>query len=88
MTPPKYASPRTAADNALIRPLLVSIPQAMELLCVSRTTLYELMWSGELTPIRIRRSVRFSLEELERFVRDHDGRHRLDHQRRDNRSSA
>ena len=55
---------------ALLRPLLVSIPQVMTMLCVSRTTLYELMWQGALTPIRIGRSVRFPIEQLEQFVRD------------------
>lgn len=61
---------RTDMTAALLRPLLVSIPQVMTMLCVSRTTLYELMWQGALTPIRIGRSVRFPIEQLEQFVRD------------------
>ena len=61
---------RTDMTAALLRPLLVSIPQAMTMLCVGRTTLYELMWQGALTPIRIGRSVRFPIEQLEQFVRD------------------
>jgi len=51
-----------------LRPLLVNIAQAGEMLCVSRTTLYELMWSGELTPVHIGRSVRFTVAQLEDFV--------------------
>jgi excisionase family DNA binding protein len=50
------------------RQLLLSIPQAAEVLCISRTTLYQLMWRGELTPIRIGRSVRFAPEQLREFV--------------------
>jgi predicted DNA-binding transcriptional regulator AlpA len=30
--------------------------------------LYHLIWDGELTPVHIGRSVRFSVEELEAFV--------------------
>ena|GEM_PF-2934987 len=52
------------------RQLLVNIPQACKMLCVSRTTLYELMWRGELPPIHIGRSVRFAVVQLESFVND------------------
>ena len=40
------------------------------MLCLSRTTLYELIWRGELTPIHIGRSVRFVVTQLETFVSD------------------
>jgi excisionase family DNA binding protein len=53
-----------------VRPLLVNVPQAMLMLCLSRTTLYELIWQGVLTPVRIGRSVRFPIEQIEQFVRD------------------
>ena len=52
------------------RQLLVNIPQACKMLCLSRTTLYELMWRGELTAIHIGRSVRFAVAQLESFVTD------------------
>ena len=52
------------------RQLLVNIPQACKMLCLSRTTLYELMWRGELPPIHIGRSVRFAVAQLETFVSD------------------
>jgi excisionase family DNA binding protein len=51
-----------------LRPLLVNISQAAEILSVSRTTLYQMMWRGDLTPIHIGRSVRFAVEQLEDFV--------------------
>lgn len=52
-------------DNALL-----TIPQVMERLSVSRTTLYRMMASNELTPLRLSDGiVRFEVEELERFLR-------------------
>ncbi len=38
------------------------------MLAIGRSALCELIWQGEITPIRIGRSVRFTLTELERFV--------------------
>ncbi len=49
-------------------PLLLTVPEAARLLAVGRTSLYQLIWAGELAPVRIGRSVRFTLAELERFV--------------------
>ena len=51
-----------------MRPLLVTIEQAGTILCLSRSSIYQLIWNEELVPIRIGRSVRFSVEQLERFV--------------------
>jgi excisionase family DNA binding protein len=48
--------------------LLVTIPEAAVALAVGRTTIYQLIWTGQLTPIHIGRSVRLALEELEDFV--------------------
>ena len=44
--------------------------QAAEILSLSRSSIYLLIDAGKLTPIRIGRSVRFSLEHLEGFVDD------------------
>jgi len=49
-------------------PLLVSATDAAHALAIGRTTLYELVKSGDLTPIHIRRCVRFSMHEIERLV--------------------
>lgn len=49
-------------------PLLVTIPQAAELLAVGRSTIYQLIWDHELEPIRIGRSVRFTIDDLEDYV--------------------
>lgn len=49
-------------------PLLVTVEQAARLLAIGRTALYHLIWDGELQPIRIGRSVRFTLAQLEQFV--------------------
>jgi excisionase family DNA binding protein len=50
------------------QPLLVSIKQAAAMLALSRSSIYLLMDSGELSPVRIGRSVRFTVEQLEQFV--------------------
>jgi excisionase family DNA binding protein len=52
------------------RHLLVSIPEAAEMLSVCRTSIYELIWKDELTAVHIGRSVRLAVEQLERFVSD------------------
>ena len=52
------------------RPLLVSVEQAARMLSISRSSIYLLMESDQLTPIRIGRSVRFPVEQLEQFVAD------------------
>lgn len=41
---------------------------AAEILAISRTSVYQLVWRDELVPIRIGRSVRFSIAQLEAFV--------------------
>ena len=65
------ASTEDRIDRA--RPLLVSVVQAAEMLSLSRSSIYQLIWNGELTPIRIGRSVRFSVEHLEAFFADRLG---------------
>ncbi len=52
------------------RQLLITVTQAAELLALSRSSIYKLIWTDQLVPIRIGRSVRFSVEHLERFVAD------------------
>lgn len=53
-----------------IRPLLVDVAQAAEILAISRSSVYQLIWNEQLTPVRIGRSVRFSIAQLEQFVAD------------------
>lgn len=48
--------------------LLVSVMEAAEMLSVGRTSIYQLIWAGQLTPIHIGRSVRISIDQLEDFV--------------------
>lgn len=50
------------------RALLVNVAQAAKILCLSRSSIYQLIWTDQLVPIRIGRSVRFSLDQLEQFV--------------------
>lgn len=60
-------SAHTATDVPVL-PLLLSVEDAACVLAVGRTSIHQLIWYGELHPVRIRRSVRFTMAELERFV--------------------
>ena len=48
---------------------LVTLPAAARLLGVSRSKLYELVAAGELPTVRIGRSRRIAVADLEQFVR-------------------
>lgn len=61
-------SASAVAESQAGRPLLVNIERAAEILAISRTSVYQLVWREELVPIRIGRSVRFSIAQLECFV--------------------
>jgi len=50
--------------------LLVSVVQAAAMLSLSRSSIYQLIWTEQLTPIHIGRSVRLSTDQLEQFVAD------------------
>jgi excisionase family DNA binding protein len=60
--------PISPPSRATTRALLVSIRQAAEMLAISRSSVYNLIDAGQLTPVRTGRSVRFPVEQLERFV--------------------
>lgn len=53
-------------------PLLVTVSEAARLLALGRTSIYQLMWADELRPVRIGKSVRFTIAELERFVAERE----------------
>jgi len=63
-------APRITTPLAPEPPRLFTVVQAAELLGVGRTTVYQLVWSGRLTPVHIGRLVRFTREELESFIAD------------------
>ena len=52
-----------------LRPLLVTPVQAAAMLNVGRTTIYYLARDGAITPVRIGRSTRYAVEDLEAYVR-------------------
>ena len=56
------------SSNEASHPLLVSATDAARVLAIGRTTLYEIVKSGNLTPIHIRRCVRFSMYEITEYV--------------------
>ncbi len=55
-----------------ITPLLLTIPEAAQVLAVGRTTMYELITAGEIGLVRIGRSVRVSIATLEDFVAERE----------------
>jgi len=71
---PCMTTPPTPTDNSTrhdpMRPLLVDIAQAAAILAISRASIYQLIWNDQLTPVRLGRSVRFSIKQLEQFVAD------------------
>ena len=56
------------SNNEAPGPLLVSATDAARVLAIGRTTLYEIVKSGDLTPVHIRRCVRFSMSEITQYV--------------------
>lgn len=60
----------TARATVSERPLLITVVEAAEALALSRSSIYQLIWSEQLVPIRIGRSVRFSMQQIEQFVAD------------------
>lgn len=58
----------TAAAGPLPGQLLLTATDAAALLHVSRTTIYNLMATGQLRPVHIGRACRITRAELERYV--------------------
>ena len=50
------------------RPLLVSATDVARVLAIGRTTLHEIVKSGDLTPVHIRGCVRFSMHQIRQYV--------------------
>lgn len=61
----------TPSDGDLPHALLITVADAARILAIGRTSVYQLIWDGQLHPVRIGRNVRFTITELERFVADH-----------------
>lgn len=55
-------------DNKATRKLAVRVPEAARLLDVSRSKAYELIRTGEIPSIRVGKTVRVPLMELEMWV--------------------
>ena len=66
MTAPAPEAGTTSASGSNVR--LVTIPAATQLLGVSRSKLYELLGEGALPTVRIGRSRRIAIADLEAFV--------------------
>lgn len=69
---PQAITPPPASDRLLLR-----IPEAAEVLGISRSTMYKLIAAGDVPTVRIgERAVRVSRAALEAFVDRQEGRHR------------
>ena len=55
-----------------VDPLLVTIPEAADVLSIGRSTMYELINAGQIGLVRIGRSVRVSIATLEDFVAERE----------------
>ena len=66
MTAPAPEAGTTSASGSTVR--LVTIAAATQLLGVSRSKLYELLGEGALPTVRIGRSRRIAIADLEAFV--------------------
>ncbi len=53
-----------------IEPLAYRVPDAAVLLGIGRTTVYELMRTGELPSIKVRRGRRITQAAIDRFLRE------------------
>jgi excisionase family DNA binding protein len=58
----------SASLAELVEPLLVPLPQAARILAISERTLFSLTVNGDVKAVRIGRAVRYSIEELRRYV--------------------
>jgi excisionase family DNA binding protein len=63
-------TPSYAPDRSTLEPLL-TVAQCCELLQVSRQTLYRLINSGELEPVRVGRHPRFVPADLRAYLERH-----------------
>ena len=61
-------SDTATVSSGVIRPMLISAHDAARFLGIGRTTLYQLIKTGDVTPVHIGRCVRFSMYELEAYV--------------------
>jgi len=65
--------PASALQASIPSKLLYSKKEAAQLLCLSVRTIDNLITCKELKPVRIGKSARFTLAELQQFIRrDHD----------------
>ena len=59
---------RSANANPFISPALLTVPEAMSALRLSRATIYDLIRSGELVSVKVGRSRRIPAQAVTTFV--------------------
>ena len=55
-----------------IEPVLLTVDDLVQLTSISRAKWYDLIAKGELRTVQIGRSRRVTVEELQRFIADHE----------------
>lgn len=62
-----------ALESQAVQPILLRPREAAVLLGVSERTLWTLQAEGHIKPTRVKRQLRYSRQELERFAREGTG---------------
>ena len=62
------------ADRIAVAPLAVRVPQAVSMLGISRSKLYEFIQSGDVEIVKIGRATLIPVESLSRLLKKHRGR--------------
>ena len=65
---PKNSQQQTSPESRLNDPRLYSITEVAQLLSIGRSTVYDLVRSGELPSVRLGRSVRVTAEALRDLI--------------------
>lgn len=50
--------------------LLIKPKEAAQMLAISKTTMYEMLTTGEIRSVRIGRSIRIPIRELEQWIQE------------------
>jgi excisionase family DNA binding protein len=65
---PSVGGERVDGSATAEMPLLLTTEQASHLLSISKTTLYGLVWGGEIETVHVGRAVRYPRASLEAYV--------------------
>lgn len=58
-------------DHTPAQPLLVRIEEAARLLCLGRSTVYEMIYKGDIASVKYGSARRIPLAAIEQWIREH-----------------